>query len=205
LETRTAVVYKSAPVQRAESDDELVIVASDESPDRLGDVIKVDGWELGAYRKNPVVLWQHKAGEPPIGRAERVWTHAKQLLARIRLAPEGTSAVVDTLRKLLAADMVRAASVGFRPIKEPTPIRDREERLVGFEFDGTELLEISLVNVPAQAAALRKCLELGISQEHLDLVTATPALGFLARRRAELDLTTARRRGHPLEMNRGIK
>jgi prohead serine protease len=189
------VVYKAATA-RSESDDELVIVASDEAPDRLGDVIRAKGWELDAYRKNPVVLWQHRAGEPPIGTATRVWTHAKQLLARIKMAPPGTSAIVDTLRTLLREDMVRAASVGFRPLREPTPIRDRDEKLVGYEFFGTELLEISLVNVPAQAAALRKALALGISAADLAAVTATPATGFLACRRAELDLLTARRRGH---------
>ena len=175
----------------------MTIVVSDESPDRMGDVIRAQGWELAEYRKNPVVLWQHRASDPPIGRAERVWTYAKQLLAKIQLAPPGTSPIVDTLRKLLAEDMVRAASVGFRPTKEPKAIRDREERVTGFEYDGTELLEISLVNVPAQAAALRKCLALGISQADIDRVFAIPASGFLARRRAEISIITAGRHRHP--------
>jgi HK97 family phage prohead protease len=189
-------MFKAAQL-RAESDDELMIVVSDESPDRVGDVIRAAGWELSEYRKNPVVLWQHRAGEPPIGRAERVWTYAKQLLAKIQLAPPGTSAIVDTLRKLLAEDMVRAASVGFRATKQPTPIRDRDDRVTGFEFNGTELLEISLVNVPAQAAALRKCLALGISQSDIDRVFAKPASGFLARRRAEIAIVNAGRHRHP--------
>ena len=189
-------IFKAAQV-RAESDDELTIVVSDESPDRMGDVIRAAGWELTEYRKNPVLLWQHKAGEPPIGRADRVWTYAKQLMAKIRLAAPGTSPLVDTLRKLLAEDMVRAASVGFKPTKEPTPIRDAADRVTGFEYNGTELLEISLVNVPAQAAALRKCLALGISQTDLDRVFAKPASGFLARRRAEIAIVNAGRHRHP--------
>jgi|SRR5215831_2142591 len=181
----------------AESADELVITASHEAPDRLGDVIPAAAWNLDAYRKNPVVLWQHRSSEPPIGRAEKVWTYAKQLMARIKLAPEGTSTIVDTLRKLIAENMVNAASVGFRSLAAPTPIRDEKtDQITGFNYTSVELLEISLVNVPAQSLALRKqLLAKGITQHDLDLVT-TPALGFLDRRRAEIELQTARRRVH---------
>ncbi len=48
-------------------------VASDETPDRVGDIIKVSGWNLTNYKKNPVVLWGHdQANTPPIGKAVNV-------------------------------------------------------------------------------------------------------------------------------------
>ncbi len=35
----------------------VTVAASVEVEDRLGDTILAEGWELAAYRRNPVVLW----------------------------------------------------------------------------------------------------------------------------------------------------
>jgi hypothetical protein len=43
----------------------LTFTISSAAVDRMGDTIKVDGWKLDAYRKNPVVLWGHDAGDFP--------------------------------------------------------------------------------------------------------------------------------------------
>jgi hypothetical protein len=196
-----AVLKSITAETRAESSDELTMIASDQGVDRNGSIIHTRGWELENYRKNPVVLWMHRASELPVGRAERVWIHARQLMARIKLAAEGTSPFIDSLRALVAQDMIRAASVGFRPTSEPRPIRDKLTHAVtGFEFDGTELLEISLANVPLQPKTLRqKALDLGILTDFDRVYTPPqPASGLLARRRNELTLLTVRRFGHPL-------
>ena len=34
-------------------------VASDESVDRYGDIIRASGWQLDNFRKNPVLLFAH--------------------------------------------------------------------------------------------------------------------------------------------------
>ena len=47
-------------------------IGSDETIDRDGEVIKVDGWNLTPYRKNPVVMWGHRHDIPAIGKAKRV-------------------------------------------------------------------------------------------------------------------------------------
>jgi hypothetical protein len=196
-----AVLKSITAETRAESPDELTMIASDQGVDRNGSIVRTRGWELENYRKNPVVLWMHRATELPVGRAERVWIHARQLMARIKLAAEGTSPFIDSLRSLVAQDMVRAASVGFNATTEPRLIRDgKTNQVTGIEFDGTELLEISLVNVPLQQRALRqKALDLGILSD-FDRVYAPPrpASGLIARRRNELTLLTVRRFGHPL-------
>ena len=50
-----------------------LFTGSDETIDRDGEIIKVDGWQLANYKKNPVILWGHNHSIPAIGKAERVY------------------------------------------------------------------------------------------------------------------------------------
>ena len=47
----------------------LHMIATDETKDRDGDVIKVKGWDFDNYRKNPVFLWAHNYGSVPLAAA----------------------------------------------------------------------------------------------------------------------------------------
>lgn len=135
------------------------VVASDESVDRYGDIIRVRGWELKHFKENPVLLWAHDSGSPPIGNVPQVVKEtergAPQLVAVAQLFPEGTYDFADLVGRIMEADGLRAVSVGFLPTKEPKPIRSKEDDYItGFEFVGQELLELSVVPVPANPAAL---------------------------------------------------
>ena len=46
---------------------EIEGIASTELPDRDGDVIKQNGWDLKSYKTNPVILVSHNYQEFPIG------------------------------------------------------------------------------------------------------------------------------------------
>lgn len=185
------IVYKAAEVQQ-QQDGTYEYVASDETVDRYGDIIRVAGWELANYRKNPVVLFAHQK-DNPVGTATKVWVEGKKLLVRIKLADEGTSPFIDTLRKLLEQKIVRAVSVGFLPTEEPKYLRDaKNEYITGMEFNGQELLENSLVTVPANPAALQLAKSMGIPERHLQRVfvaRSQSAIAHMARQRAVLDMT----------------
>lgn len=127
-------------------------VLSDETTDRVGDIIEVDGWKLSAFKKNPVALYGHDNSRLPIGKWERVRIEGKKLLGRLRLAPEGTNAFTDSVRKLLDLRMLNACSVGFHTIKA-APL-DPENPWNGYRFIEQELLECSVVTVPANPNAV---------------------------------------------------
>ena len=59
-------------ILREKGSDKPVVsfIASTANPDRYGDVINQRGWDLGKYRKNPVILLNHNANSLPIGRGE---------------------------------------------------------------------------------------------------------------------------------------
>jgi HK97 family phage prohead protease len=122
-------------------------VASTASQDRMGDVIRQDGWDLKAYKNNPVVLFGHNHDQP-IGRAHNVRVHDGALKADFEFAPEGVNPFAAQVGRMVEAGFLKAVSVGFRPL-EYKPMKSG-----GLEFIKSELLEISVVSVPANSEAV---------------------------------------------------
>ena len=94
----------------------MEFILSDETIDRYGDVIKADGWDLTNFKKNPIALFGHRA-DFPIGTWENISTKGGELRGHLKIAPEGTSARIDEIRKLIEAGILKAVSVGFHPLK----------------------------------------------------------------------------------------
>ena len=136
------------------SDDPFEFVMSDESTDRVGDVIRASGWDLKDFEKNPVALFGHNH-DKPIGVWENVRVVGKKLVGKLRLAKQGTSAEIDTIRSLVEQRILKSVSVGFQPV-EAKPLKSG-----GYEFITQKLHECSLVAVPANANALAIAKNLG--------------------------------------------
>lgn len=146
--------------------DGLDFVLSDETVDRMGDIVSADGWVLTKFKANPMALFAHD-GRFPIGEWENVRVAGGKLIGRLKLATRGTSARLDELISLVEQGILRAVSVGFIPIKsEPL---DEKRPYDGTRFLKQELLECSLVSVPANPAALALAKSLNISDETLSM------------------------------------
>jgi HK97 family phage major capsid protein/HK97 family phage prohead protease len=147
----------------------MEFVLSDESVDRMGDIISADGWDLESFRKNPIALWGHRSDQP-IGTWDNVRVDGKTLRGKLTLAPKGTLPRIDELRALIDAGILRAVSVGFRDI-ESGPI-DVKQPWNGTRFVKQELVECSLVSIPANANAVAVAKSLNISPRTIDFVFA---------------------------------
>lgn len=145
----TATALRIEPASRT-----VVVIASDESVDRYSDIVRVSGWQLDAFRANPVLLWAHDAGETPVGKVVSISVIGTKLIARAVFLPPGATRAADECWNAVAAGALRALSVGFVPTAQPNPIRDSSERVTGFEYVGQELLELSFVSVPALRSAV---------------------------------------------------
>ena len=143
----------------------LEFVLSDETPDRMDDVIMSDGWDLTNFTKNPIALFGHQSSFP-IGTWKNVRVVNKQLRGELELAQRGTSERINEIISLVEQNILRAVSVGFRP-KESKP---RAESDWGLFFTKSELVETSLVSVPANPNALAVAKSLKISPATIDLV-----------------------------------
>ncbi|MEX2431550.1 MAG: HK97 family phage prohead protease [Dehalococcoidia bacterium] len=149
----------------------LTFVASDEAEDRLGDVVRADGWDLHAYIHNPVFLWAHDHTRTPIGRSAWVGVDGGRLLATVEFAPTDFAREVETLYR---QRFLRAVSVGFRPAAF-TLRKGQNGAVDGVEFTKQELLEISAVAVPANPRALAKALDGGLAVPRLRPLFTFPA------------------------------
>lgn len=165
-------------VRKATSADvgpDLTFVLSDATVDRYGDVVEPDGWDLGNFRKNPIALFNHNS-DAPIGHWESVRIAGGKLVGKLVMAAEGTSVRIDELRRLIDQGILRATSVGFMP-KERAENKDTG----GYRFTRQELMEVSLVSVPANPNAVRLAKSLHVSDDTLSLVFGVQADGVVRR------------------------
>ena len=161
-------LHSADPISIDEDTRTIRYIASDETPDRVGDIIKVSGWHLDRYAKNPVILWSHD-GEtiPPIGRAismtPELIDDRPALVANIEYAPKNIHPFADTVYQLAKAGFLKATSVGFLP-RKTAKLSEEERGMLGLGkygvfYEETELLELSVVSVPANPAALQNSLK----------------------------------------------
>jgi HK97 family phage prohead protease len=160
------VIYRShegAVKAVPENEGPIEFVCSEESDDRAGDLVHADGWDLAAFKRNPVLPWSHDYRVAPIGRWQKVHVEGKQLLGLATF--DRNDPFAAQIEAKYRAKFLNAVSVGFRPIE----FAEREERKDanpfrrGYEFKRQELLEISAVSVPMHPRALRKGLALADS------------------------------------------
>jgi HK97 family phage prohead protease len=147
--------------------DGLDFVLSDETPDRYGDVLSADGWELGNFKKNPIALFNHNSSFP-IGKWKGLKVENDALRGHLELAPAGTSERIDEIRKLVEAGILRAVSVGFLPVES----RARSKTEPGELYVKQELIETSLVSIPANPNAIAVAKSLNVSDQTMRLVFA---------------------------------
>lgn len=130
-------------------------VISNGKPDRDGDTINPLGWHLENYKKNPVVLWGHQSWSPPIGKCTAIEARADGLYATAQFATKDENEVAETVYRLLAGGYLNSVSVGFKPLE--WSYNDD-----GRDFKQQELLEFSVVTIPANPDAFSLARSKGI-------------------------------------------
>lgn len=140
----------------------LKFIGSDETQDRDGDIVSVDGWDLSCYKNNPVFLWAHDYSIPPLGKALNVYVEDSKLYFDIQFPEKGIYPFADLVYNLYKGGFLNATSVGFRG-RQVTEITDEEAKqgFKGVKFLEQELLELSAVPVPSNPSALHQAKKLG--------------------------------------------
>lgn len=139
----------------------MVFTISTSTPDRYKDVVVQAGIDLQHYYQNPIVLYQHDY-YAPIATAPRTYLAEGKLKSIPDFPSQDVNPFGCQIGKMAAARMLRAASIGFRALKSTW----NNER-GGYDFAETELLEWSIVGVPANPECLLEARGLGIDLEPL--------------------------------------
>lgn len=145
--------YIKGLVEVKEGTGKFSFIASTAAVDRQGEVIDPKGWDVTAYMKNPVILWAHNYHELPVGKAVSVTGDEKELRVEGEFADDEMNPKAGQVRRLYEKGFLSAVSVGFIP-------KERNGNII----TKAELLEISVVPVPANPEALSLMKTLGFDE-----------------------------------------
>jgi len=144
------IAYAVLNIKSVDKQKRIILgTATTPTPDRVGDIIN----PLGVEFKNPLpLLWQHMS-DKPIGTV-KLQKPTKDGIDFIASLPNPDEIKSQSLRdrveealESVELGLVRATSIGFRPIKFAF-MKDG-----GVDFQETEVMELSLVTIPANAEA----------------------------------------------------
>jgi HK97 family phage major capsid protein/HK97 family phage prohead protease len=139
-------------------------IASTPEPDRMGDVVE----PLGVRYKNPLPLLLHHDAKKPVGTVTFSTPTPDGLAFTATLPtvdePGALRDRVDEAWQSIKAGLLAGVSIGFRSLEQTV-----NQKTGGFRFLKAEILELSLVAIPANAGATIstiKSLDLAASGPH---------------------------------------
>ena len=129
------------------------------NPDREGDVVETGGIDTTNFEHNPVVQFAHDYRQPPIGRCVSIERLQDRLIATVEFMTADLNPFAEQVFRMVKAGFLRATSIGFRPLTDGYEYDDARG---GINFKRVELLEFSIVPIPANAEALLAASAAGI-------------------------------------------
>jgi len=166
----------------AASEYDASFVMSAVTPDRVLDTIDVNAY-TPSIGKSLVALWQHNSDQP-FGVWKNLRVKGGKLIGDLKAS--GTN-LGQMVRQLIADDVPLGASIGFRGKGAPN-------KLGGIHFDEIELLECSVVSVPAHPRAMQIAKSFGIDIQSSDVDPSAVSGDYLAaRKRAAFAIIAANR------------
>ena len=145
--------FKNFKAQKTTQDKPIKFVASTATPDRYNDVV-AQNWDLSAYNRNPVVLFNHNPSQMPIGKG-KAYVENDQLMLEVEFDQKDEMA--KTIEQKVRDGYINAVSVGFQPLKSinrsALPADHPHHGKSGQFFSRSELLEVSIVTIPANNEA----------------------------------------------------
>lgn len=170
METRK--LYSILDIKQVDDDLRMLRgMATTPSPDRMGDIVE----PLGVKFKNPIpLLWQHDTKQP-VGSAKlgRPTEDGISFEARIPKVsePGNLKDRLDEVWQSIKAGLVRGVSIGFKSL-EMSFLKEG-----GIHFLETEVLELSLVTIPANAqATIDEIKAYDVKQMDMDGMMPEPAM-----------------------------
>jgi HK97 family phage prohead protease len=152
MQKYTYIMKRTEPASSKK--EKVSFVASSATPDRYGDIIDVKGWVLDNYKRNNVILLNHDSNQLPIARGH-VYVRNDKLIVDVEFDKEDERAA-EVERKVKAGFM-NAVSVGFRPLESKSrselPSDNKYYGQRGMYYSKAELLEVSIVTIPANGEA----------------------------------------------------
>lgn len=164
--------YRSASLVRMSEGEkrEAIFIASDSTKDRHGTIVNQKGWDLENFNANGIIGYQHnvygqgmcdKATPDDIIGKGVAYLEDGKLMLKVTFKPEGRSELADKIYEDVSDGFLNAVSVGFIEKGEGKYGEGDQARGMKnqtYYFEGQELLEVSIVNIPSNPKALKRSL-----------------------------------------------
>ncbi len=134
---------------------ELDFVITDESVNRYGYRILVDGINTDGFLKNPVCCVQHNTYDVSVGKWKNLRVEEGKLIGTLEFDPNDDTAI--KLYNKYKNGYMNAVSLQIIPIEESDDPRYLLPGQTYPTITKSELLEVSLVTVPGQKNAVKLC------------------------------------------------
>lgn len=139
---------KKYEIKDVDDDERIIrILASDESLDRDGDIIRAKGWITDNFIKSGSIIYGHNASQLPVARPLSAEVVGRKLYVNAQFPEKGTSEFNDAVYNLIKQKILRGVSVGFRA-------QEWDDIETGREYKKQELLELSVTPIPANPNAM---------------------------------------------------
>ena len=167
---------------------------TEESPDRLGDIVLASGMDDSHYQLNPIVTLNHAYDQPPVGRS--LWRRKARdgalhgVKAKTHYPPRPAGWTLsdwppDLAFELVKAGLLRGKSIGFIPLKLRTPTPEEIQKnaalaQVRYIIEEWLLAEYACCYLPMQPNAVVETVSKSVPIAWVELLglPAAPGVGF---------------------------
>jgi HK97 family phage prohead protease len=160
MDKETKFLDSCVVVKEINDDDRIVpFIVTKRVVDRDGDLLEPSGADLDNFEKNPVINLNHDIyNQLPIGKAVKIKRNKEEIKVWIKFATKEENPIAANVYRLIKGGYLNATSIGFIP--DFSEIDHPDNMTVGGKkvfthYKKYEIYEISIVNVPANPAALR--------------------------------------------------
>lgn len=173
-----SIIEKQFDAKTVEETRQMQFIISTATKDRGGEVINMDNWHLEQYKANPIVGYQHEVyggglfGVPNpdyiIGKSETNMDSFKGkrvLVSKATFEPEKINPLAEKVFQKLLFGSLNAASVGILPVGQGRYEKDTKT----YFYEGQELLEWSVVNIPMNGEARRMSMKSLMTAQAVEL------------------------------------
>lgn len=150
----------------------IEFIASDNTRDSYKTVLPIDKWDLDRFNKNGVIGYQHNLyfstnPDMVIGTG-KAFIDGNQLIVGVTFEPADLNPIAEKLFRKILHGTIKAVSVGFDPIGgghwgEGDEYYGKPNET--YYYDGMELLEVSIVHIPANKNAVKRAVEHLLEEE----------------------------------------
>jgi prohead serine protease len=178
MDTHITKDYLEGHIDRAalpadvEKTRKVPFVISTSAKDRHSSRLNMKNWDLTNFNRNPIVGYQHNVyGDnmcvPPnpddiLGPA-RAWVETKNgvevLMGEVTFETADINPLAEKIFQKVLNGTLRATSVGFLETGKGKTVKEKDPQgrdIEVYHFEGQELLEFSIVNIPSNPEATRK-------------------------------------------------